>query len=89
MTGKLRKDLKYQAEEEFMFMDSAVLSLSFSPDSETLASGGQDGKIKIWKVRTGQCVKRIAPAHAQGVTSLFFTPDGTQILSTSFDGLIK
>jgi WD40 repeat-containing protein SMU1 len=30
-----------------MMMDDAVLCLSFSRDSEMLASGGQDGKIKV------------------------------------------
>jgi WD40 repeat-containing protein SMU1 len=30
-----------------MMMDEAVLCLAFSRDSEMLASGGQDGKIKV------------------------------------------
>lgn len=32
-----------------MLMESAVLSLGFSKDSELLASGAQDGKIKVSK----------------------------------------
>ena len=34
---------------DFMLMDDAVLCLAFSRDSEMLASGGQDGKIKVNK----------------------------------------
>ena len=30
-----------------MMMDDAVLCMGFSKDSEMLATGGQDGKIKV------------------------------------------
>lgn len=46
MSGRLRKDLQYQADEQFMLHDSPVIALAISRDSELLASGSQDGKIK-------------------------------------------
>ncbi|KAH6931253.1 hypothetical protein HPB50_023249 [Hyalomma asiaticum] len=79
-TGKIRRDLKYQAQDNFMVMDDAVICICFSRDSEMLASGAQDGKIKarlnacysacvlvqVWKIQTGQCLRRFERAHSKG-----------------------
>ncbi|KNE56035.1 hypothetical protein AMAG_01879 [Allomyces macrogynus ATCC 38327] len=89
MTGKLRKDLQYQAQDKMMGMDAAILCLAFSRDSDLLASGAQDGKIKVWKVATGTCVRRFPSAHAQGVTCVALTKDASQVLSGGFDGMVR
>ncbi|KAK1325729.1 hypothetical protein QJS10_CPA01g02543 [Acorus calamus] len=88
-SGKIKKDLQYQADEAFMMHDGVILCVDFSRDSETLASGSQDGMIKIWRVRSGQCLRRIENAHSQGVTSVVFSRDGSQLLSTSFDSTAR
>mmetsp|Transcript_1804 Transcript_1804/g.4015 ORF Transcript_1804/g.4015 Transcript_1804/m.4015 type:complete len:513 (-) Transcript_1804:508-2046(-) len=88
-TGRLKKDLGYQAEEMFMMHEEAVLACNFSRDSELLVSGSQDGRIKVWKIRTGQCLRRFDRAHAQGITCVSMSKDGTQVLSGSFDGTVR
>ncbi|XP_076356536.1 smu1 spliceosomal factor [Tachypleus tridentatus] len=88
-TGKIRKDLKYQAQDNFMMMDDAVLCLCFSRDSEMLATGSQDGKIKVWKIQTGQCLRKFERAHTKGVTCVMFSRDSSQLLSASFDQTIR
>jgi len=88
-TGKIRKDLKYQAEDNFMLMEDAISCLAFSRDSEMLLSGCQDGKAKVWKIQTGQCLRRFETAHSRGITSAQFSKDSGQILTTSFDHTLR
>ena len=68
-----------------MLMESAVLTLACSRDSEYLASGAQNGKIIVWKVSSGAVVRSFGGAHSLGVTNLSFSKDGSQVLSASFD----
>jgi len=86
---RLRKDLEYQARDEFMMHEEAVLSCCFSRDGELCATGCADGSAKVWKLATGQCLRRFERAHSQGVTCMTFARDGTQLLSGSFDQTIK
>ena len=72
-----------------MMMEEATLALAFSRDSEMLASGSQDGKIKVWKITTGQCLRRFEKAHTKGITCLQFSRDNSQILTASFDTTIR
>jgi WD40 repeat-containing protein SMU1 len=88
-TGKLRRDLDYQNNEEFMMHDDKVLCASFSRDSELLCTGSLDGKLKVWKIKTGQCVRRFEKAHGGGVTCACFGHDGTSVVTGSFDSTLR
>ncbi|ORX51566.1 WD40 repeat-containing protein SMU1-like protein [Hesseltinella vesiculosa] len=87
--GKLRKDLRYQAEKKMMSMDESVISLATTSDDDTLVSGATNGKISIWKLQSGLCKRRITPAHSQGVTCLTINAEDTEIASGSYDQLVK
>ncbi|RMX62651.1 hypothetical protein KXD40_003678 [Peronospora effusa] len=86
---KLRKDLDYQAKDEFMMHDVSVTAQAFSRDGELLATGSEDGNVKVWKVSTGMCLRRFDKAHSQGIQSIVFSRDGTQLLTASFDHLVR
>lgn len=68
-----------------MMHEASVLCLAFSVDSELLASGSSDGKVKVWQVSSGKCLRRFERAHSQGVTSVCFLRDGSKLLTSSFD----
>ena len=91
LTGQLRKDLAYQGEGDgaFMVHEAAVLSLAVSLDSELLASGAADGCVKVWRLRSGACVRRYEAAHAGAVAGLCFSRDAQHLLSASTDGCAR
>ncbi|CAE1284841.1 SMU1 [Acanthosepion pharaonis] len=86
---KYPTQLSKTIKDNFMMMDDAVLCMCFSRDSEMLATGSQDGKIKVWKLLTGQCLRKFERAHAKGVTCVTFSRDNGQLLSASFDQSIR
>ena len=64
-----------------MMHEKAVIAVAFNKDSELLASGSQDGQVKVWRVATGQCVRRYEKAHNEGVTCVTWSKDSTQLLT--------
>lgn len=87
-TCKLRKDLEYQAKDELMMHEDAVIVCCYSKDGVYLVTGSQSGMIKIWKVSTGECLKKMMGHHG-GITSISFSKDKTQLLTSSYDQLAK
>ncbi len=76
---------------------SVVDTVAFQPNGTLLASGGHDGKIRLYDLVKNALVKDIT-AHIkiveknnvpQPIYSIAFTPDGKQLLSCGYDGSIK
>ena len=53
-----------------------------------LVSGSLDETVRIWEVRSGECLKEI-PAHSDPVSCVCFSPDASIFVSSSFDGLCR
>merc|ERR1712061_648844 len=68
-----------------MMHEKAVIAVAFSKESELLATGSQDGQLKVWRVGTGQCARRYEHAHGEGITYISWSKDSTQLLTASFD----
>lgn len=56
--------------------ESAITSVSFTPDSNYLATGSGGGELRVWDARFGHSVPLAvkAEAHDLGVSSLHFSP---------------
>lgn len=64
-----------------------VLSVSFNPDGETLASGSYDSTVRLWDVNTGRHLRTFT-GHTRDVNSVSFSPDGKILASGSDDGTV-
>jgi WD40 repeat protein len=76
-----------------------VSRIAFSRDGRLLATGSldwrritiddpTDGSIRIWDVATGS-KRAVLPQPDGGILDLAFNPDGTQLLSSSGDGMAR
>lgn len=70
-----------------------VLSLAFSPDGKTLATGGgqpsRSGEVKLWNVADGALVREIKDAHSDTVFGLEFSFDGKHLATCAADKFVK
>ena len=66
-----------------------INSVTFSRDGKLLATGSENGTIRMWDTTTGQLVLSPLNAHTGGVTSIAFSPDNKFLVSCSFNLLIS
>lgn len=65
-----------------------VVSISYSPDGNSLASGSADNTLKIWNASTG-ILERTLTGHSDGIRSIRYRPDGNYLASASLDNTIR
>ncbi|MFN7927193.1 MAG: hypothetical protein U0Y68_04475 [Blastocatellia bacterium] len=61
-----------------------VLSVSYSPDGRTLASGGEDGAVRLWDMNGRQPLVALI-GHHNAINAVAFSPDSKLVASGSVD----
>ena len=87
-TGEAKMTLAYHSSERPDWHMLGIRSLAMSPDGKTMASGDQQGVVKIWDPETGQ-VKATTDLKGGEVTSLTWHPDGSVIAAAWERNFIK
>jgi WD40 repeat protein/tRNA A-37 threonylcarbamoyl transferase component Bud32 len=65
-----------------------INTLTFSPDSERLATGSVDKTARVWDVATGRLLAT-CEGHMSTVQSATFSPDGTRLVTASADTTVR
>jgi cytochrome c len=79
--------LRNSAEQVLRFHESAVNAVAFLKDGRAV-TGGEDGKIAIWKPGV-PVPERTFEGHTAPVVALAISPDGDAIASASWDRTIR
>lgn len=62
--------------------------LSYSQDGQFIATGGDDGKVKLWNTQSGFCFVTFTE-HSANIAAVEFAKQGQVIFSASYDGTVR
>jgi periodic tryptophan protein 2 len=63
-------------------------AISYSSDGQHVATGGDDGKVKVWNTTSGFCFVTFAE-HSSAVAAVEFAKQGQVLFSASLDGTVR
>jgi WD40 repeat protein len=68
---------------------ATIFCLAFSPDSKTLATGGNDGRIRIWDPAQRQQKSSVLSHCLEGTTCVAFSRDGKYLVCGCLNGTFQ
>ncbi|KAJ8081548.1 U3 snoRNP protein [Marasmius tenuissimus] len=63
-------------------------TLAYAPDGQTIATGGDDGKVKVWSTHSGFCFVTFTE-HSAPISSVSFAKQGSVLFTASLDGTVR
>lgn len=63
-------------------------TLAYAPDGQNIATGGDDGKVKIWNTTSGFCFVTFTE-HSAAISAVEFAKQGQVLFSASLDGTVR
>ena len=86
-SGKIvvRNIRTHQEITEFQADSDLITAVRFSPDNNTLASGGLNGGIKLWNIKNWELIGTL-PTNGT-VTDINYSPDGSILANSDFEAV--
>ncbi len=66
-----------------------ILAAGFSPDSQWLATAGEDRTIRLWRPDAPEAAPVVLRGHEGSVPHLGFSSDGRWLVSGAYDGTVR
>ncbi|MFX0197020.1 MAG: TIR domain-containing protein [Candidatus Hodarchaeota archaeon] len=66
----------------------SIFGLEWSPTGEFLASASDDNTVRIWEIRTGDCILTLT-GHTSDVKDVAWSMDGKKLATASLDNTIR
>jgi WD40 repeat protein len=68
--------------------DASIGQVAFSSDGARLLTGGADGTLRIWQVKTGQEMMTLR-GHDRGIGSIALSPNDDAFATNGHDGVLR
>lgn len=67
---------------------SDMNAVAYAPDGQLVATGGDDGKVKLWNLSSGFCTVTFSD-HTSAISQVEFAKQGRILFSASLDGTVR
>ena len=67
---------------------ATIWTVRFSPNGKTVASGGDDGVVRVWDLENGKLRATLA-GHNGNIRNCIYSNDGKKIITAGFDSTLR